>query len=95
MEKITSSQTQNSAAGHRDHTAHLYVPHLHNVDIELNPQRHHVHSANSDALGAVEPSQLLVGGRIGGGDHDRWEFIELVSKRSHVAIRTKVEDTTI
>ena len=61
----------------------------------VGTQRLHVHPANANTLGAVEPCEFFVSGRIGRSKNERRQYTEVAADGTCVAVRTQVKDAVI
>src|SRR5215468_7005186 len=71
------------------------VSHLYDVHLVDRPQRLHVHPADTDALSAIEPGELLVGRCKVRSDHERGQRVEFAAERASVTVGTEIEHPAI
>src|SRR6478609_9827541 len=70
-------------------------PRRYDVYVVRGAKRLHVHSANANTLGAVEPSEFFVSGRVGWSKNERRQYTEISADGTCVAVRTQVKDAII
>src|SRR6185436_19351594 len=70
-------------------------PRRYDVYVVRGAKRLHVHPTNANTLGAVEPSEFFVSGRVGRSKNERRQYTEVAADGTCVAVRTKVKNAII
>src|SRR4029453_3299146 len=73
----------------------FWCPRRYDVYVIRGAKRLHVHSANANTLGAVEPGEFFVSGRVGRRKNERRQYTEVAADGTFVAVRTQVKDAII